>query len=1308
MSDKLKAIGLAAEAFGTRLEQPLSLLTSTFSQASTIESMPPENRTSDQSTAIISKLGLVEDLQEALEDGDVLFQHISAIIEATAALAWVVSEDPVEHMKASISDVEESLTALRKKTDPSHSEFADAIDAYMHTMSDYVSRNHPTALTFVETSGGDGDDDALAGETSTRGASHDAQHLSDFRNAVTDATAIQFQRASDAVSPVVGNMAKYLVTALDQLYDFLVLACSLPKSPPDDELKVLVEPVANIMTAALNYSETFPPSHPYFAHLKAINEAMAMLTWVASDDVPVAYVVDSEAASAFYTTKILVATKHSGDSSLHKRFVDSLNAVFSAMRSYVQRHFSTGLRYGIGFDASTDAKRDMSSPPLTTDGETDEDAGTYIPPFRNLISGPLEVYVAACETIGGALWEQAAIFREAFLAEERFLSIALKTPKPADLQPLLQPIADLMGKVSEISESADPRGPLAQHLMAVSEAIPALGWIAVDEKATVYVCDMSSAGQFYIDKVKTTARKTDNPSAHKEWALCLERVWSELKAYVKEYHTQALVWNPPKKIVPGSHSRQFKEEDVGKSNDYVSAFKELITGPLEAYIKASTSIGGDVAIQAKAFANAWTAEAEFLGKAVSMDKPNDVSGMLADISRNMGEVRVVAENADPHGPLTQHLNAVSESMAALGWVAVDEKATAYVGDMAGTGQFYIDKVKMGARKSNNPELHKDWAKRLETLWSDLKAYVKEHHTQKLVWNPPKNSKASSVSRDLSANDADEPGDYVSAFKELISGPLSTFVKTSTAIGGDVGKQANLFADAWRAEADFLGKAITMPMPDDVQGMLIPIAEKMGAIAELADSADPRGPTTQHLKAVSESIPALGWVAVDEKATAFVGDMSGAGQFYIDKVKMNARNTSNPSVHREWANNLETLWNDLKAYVKEHHTQKLVWNPPKAKKVSRAAPAASVAEQDMSNYVSAFKSIIDNQLANFVNASNSIGGDVSLQAKPFYEAWKEEEKFLIRAISMPRPDDVQGMLTDIGMKMGQVGAITENADPRGLLTQHLHAVSESMSALGWVAVDEKATAFVGDMSSAGQFYVDKVKMNAKTMDNPALHREWAKCLESLWSELKAYVKEYHTQSLVWNPPKRPVVSSRGQSSSIARDVGQSGDYVSAFRQLISGPVSSYEKMSKAVGGNVATQAKLFTEAWELEAEFLGTAINIPKPDDVQGMLVGLAEKMGAIRNMVDQAGPGDPLTNHLSAVGESIEALGWVAVDEKATGFVGDTASAGQFYLDRVKMGARMTDNPKLHREWAQSVEHVWAELKAYVKEYHTQSLSWKR
>lgn len=765
---------------------------------------------------------------------------------------------------------------------------------------------------------------------------------------------------------------------------------------------------------------------------------------------------------------------------------------------------------------------ETSSSPVSANEDSYGGEDTYATAFKALIDGPLAAFVIASNNLGGEVQKQAAAFTKAWQEEHKFLQVAVKTPKPDDIQNFLAPIATAMGEVAAVVEEVDPRGPLAPHCNALGESVAALGWVAVDEKATSYVGDMAGAGQFFIDKVKMGAKKTDKPNAHRDWANSLQTLFAELKAYVKEYHTQKLVWNPPRAVRAALNPLACAEDDIEDAgSDYVTAFQVIIDGPLSAFVEASNKIGGEIAEQATAFAAAWKAEAEFLAKAYKTPKPDDFQDMLTPIASKMGEVSAVANKVDPRGSLAQHCNAVGESVAALGWVAVDEKATSYVGDMAGAGQFFMDKVKMGAKKTQNPDVHREWAKALETVFVDLKAYVKEHHTQKLVWNPPRVTGSSKRAPPAQGDDSASTGiDYVSAFKALLSGPLATFVKLSEVIGGDVSNQAKAFASAWEAEAQFLEKAITMPKPDDIQDLLAPIATKMGEVGSIVEKGDPRGPTAHHCNAVAESVAALGWVAVDEKATSFVGDMAGAGQFFLDKVKMGAKGSGNPEAHRNWAKALEVLFSELKTYVKEYHTQKLVWNPPKA--ITPKTKSAVVDEVGKSNsssdYVTAFKEIVEGSLSRFVAASKTIGSEVFEQAEHFAGAWNAESDFLEKATAMPKPDDIQGMLAPIASKMGRVGEVVEKTDPRGPLVHHCNAVAESVAALGWVAVDEKATSFVGDMAGAGQFFLDKVKMGARKSENPDAHREWASSLEILFADLKAYVKQYHTQKLEWNCKK----------------------------------------------------------------------------------------------------------------------------------------------------------------------------------------------
>lgn len=1279
---KANALAEVSSCFGPRLKAQLDALKDAIPLAAALVATPSSAPPAADVEALQSHLAILDDSLEVISPSDLLFNHITVICETAGSLACVMSDDTSACLASSVAELAAPLSALRRMSDQSNAALADAAEDFLSTLQSFLS-------------GGS----AAASQT------HSAKHLADFREMVADATLTNIKSASVALGEPLVSIVAILSAALSELYIFLVASSNLSSRPSDDDRNQMLAPIAKHIGAVSEAVVPISPRDALFNHAKAIEDTMGMLSWVVADSKPTSFVSEAEGAAAFSLDKILLGARRTGDSDKHKPFVNAMKELYRSMTTYIKEHFPTGLVYGLGVNApASTAKAPVPSP--VSEAADDDSDENYVSAFRALIDGPLSAFVSASTTLGGDVERQARVFAEAWNAEAEFLAKAINMPKPDDVQSMLTPIASKMGEVANISNDVDPRGPWAQHCSAVSESVSALGWVAVDGKATAFVGDTAGAGQFFIDKVKMGARKTENPEAHRTWASCLQALHEELKAYVKEHHTQKLTWNPPKAVKVSRKKHDQVDDDEEDTSDYVSAFKALIAGPLVSFKEACKVLGGEVEEQCKAFAGAWEAEAEFLAKAINMAKPDDVQSMLSPIAEKMGEVTAISEKVDPRGPFAQHCSALSESISALGWVAVDEKATAFVGDMAGAGQFFMDKVKMGAKKTDNPDAHRKWASSLEALYSDLKAYVKDHHTQKLVWNPPKAPKNITRSRTVLDEPDERSEDYVTAFEALINGSLAAYAEASKVIGGDVAHQSESFVAAWKAEAAFLAKAVNMPKPDDVQSMLEPIATEMGKVSAISEKLGPRGVLSQHCLAVSESIAALGWVAVDEKATAFVGEMASAGQFYMDKVKMGARKTDNPDAHRKWVTCLEAVYSDLKVYVKEHHTQKLTWNPPKAvKKTSRSRKVMAVDEEGPpSDYVTAFNSLISGPLAVYLEASTAIGGEVAEQSTSFAAAWKAEADFLSKAINMPKPGDIQSMLAPIASKMGEVGVVTEKMDRRAPLAQHCNAVSESIAALGWVAVDEKATAFVGDMVGAGQFFMDKVKMGAKKTDKPDVHRKWAASLETLYSELKAYVKEYHTSKLIWNPPKAtkrvPVSQQANEDSSRA------SDYVAAYRELISGPVATYLSACSSLGGTVEQQSKALAAAFEAEADFLAKAINMKKPDDVQAMLTPIAEKMQEVGEIATSGDPRGPFSNHCTAVSESIAALGWVAVDEKATGFVGDMAGAGQFFVDKVKMMAKKSDNAEAHRAWASAIETVYAELKAYVKEYHTQKLVW--
>ncbi|XP_050526087.1 adenylyl cyclase-associated protein 1 [Daktulosphaira vitifoliae] len=165
---------------------------------------------------------------------------------------------------------------------------------------------------------------------------------------------------------------------------------------------------------------------------------------------------------------------------------------------------------------------------------------------------------------------------------------------------------------------------------------------------------------------------------------------------------------------------------------------------------------------------------------------------------------------------------------------------------------------------------------------------------------------------------------VQAFEDLIRGPLTTFVQLSKKIGGDVSAQADLVQSAFQAEFQFIKYASehSTPSNDEKQKLLQPTSSKIQEIQTLRERS--RGsPYFNHLSAISESIPALGWVAVAPAPAPYVKESNDTGQFYTNRVLKDWKEKD--KTHVEWAKTWVQLLTDLQAYVKQYHTTGLVWS-----------------------------------------------------------------------------------------------------------------------------------------------------------------------------------------------------------------------------------------------------------------------------------------------------------------------------------------------------------------------------------------------
>ena len=84
------------------------------------------------------------------------------------------------------------------------------------------------------------------------------------------------------------------------------------------------------------------------------------------------------------------------------------------------------------------------------------------------------------------------------------------------------------------------KSALFNHLSAISEGIPAFGWILVSPTPAPHIKEMADAAQFYANRVLKDFK--DKDPVHTEWVKQWIKVLNELHAYVRQYHTTGLTW----------------------------------------------------------------------------------------------------------------------------------------------------------------------------------------------------------------------------------------------------------------------------------------------------------------------------------------------------------------------------------------------------------------------------------------------------------------------------------------------------------------------------------------------------------------------------------------------------------------------------------------------------------------------------------------------------------------------------------------------------------------------------------------------
>ncbi|XP_039595946.1 adenylyl cyclase-associated protein 1-like [Polypterus senegalus] len=166
----------------------------------------------------------------------------------------------------------------------------------------------------------------------------------------------------------------------------------------------------------------------------------------------------------------------------------------------------------------------------------------FVEAFDAFLSGPVEQYCSQSQEIGGDVQKHAEMVKAALNLQRQLLVTASRCQQPSDseLTVLLQPISSKVREVQEFRENN--RGSKQfNHLSAISESLPALGWVTMSPKPGLFVKEMKDAAIFYTNRVLKDFKDTDKKQV--EWVKSYLNIWSELQVYIKEYHPTGLTWS---------------------------------------------------------------------------------------------------------------------------------------------------------------------------------------------------------------------------------------------------------------------------------------------------------------------------------------------------------------------------------------------------------------------------------------------------------------------------------------------------------------------------------------------------------------------------------------------------------------------------------------------------------------------------------------------------------------------------------------------------------------------------------------------
>lgn len=166
----------------------------------------------------------------------------------------------------------------------------------------------------------------------------------------------------------------------------------------------------------------------------------------------------------------------------------------------------------------------------------------HVKAFDSALSDVVERWSSLSDQIGGDVTILREMVTAVFNSLRFFLWTAASRPEPSseEVQKLVSPIVNLLSEINKFKDSKR-NTPQFNHLCAVAEGIPAVGWVLVKKTPAPYVKEMSESAMFYINRILKEFKEGDQRNV--EWARLWKQVLEDMHTFVRQTHTTGLVWN---------------------------------------------------------------------------------------------------------------------------------------------------------------------------------------------------------------------------------------------------------------------------------------------------------------------------------------------------------------------------------------------------------------------------------------------------------------------------------------------------------------------------------------------------------------------------------------------------------------------------------------------------------------------------------------------------------------------------------------------------------------------------------------------